>query len=164
MYWRILNMIVKDIMTSTVKTANGDTRVKDIASMMCFNKISGVPVINSEKKLIGVISEKDILKAMFPGVEEIMQNGTKTDFESIEADYKGIMDMQASDLMTQTVASVTPEMPLLKAASMMCVKKIRRIPVTNADNTLIGIISIGDVHKAIFQGSLLQEPQLAKAI
>ena len=48
--------------------------------------------------------------------------------------------------MTQTVSA---DMPLLKAASIMCVKKIRRIPVTDTNNKLVGIISIGDVHKAI---------------
>jgi len=149
-------MIVKDIMNTSVKTANKDTLIKDIASTMCFNKISGVPVIDKEENLIGVLSEKDILKAMFPDVEQIMQEGAKTDFESIEGDYKNLLDKNVGELMTQTVASVQPDMPLLKAASMMCVKKIRRIPVTDEYNKLIGIISIGDVHKAIFQESLLK--------
>ncbi len=149
-------MIVKDIMTSSVKTATGNTLIKDIASMMCFNKISGVPVIDDTNTLIGILSEKDILKAMFPDVAQIMQEGAKPDFESIEADYTNLLDKCASDLMTQTVASVTPNMPLLKAASLMCVKNIRRIPVTDDGNKLVGIISIGDVHKAIFQENLLK--------
>jgi CBS domain-containing protein len=149
-------MIVKDIMTTAVKTATPDTLVKDIASIMCFNKISGMPVVDADEKLIGVLSEKDILKAMFPDVEQFMQEGAKPDFESIEADYKMLLDKKAKDLMTQTVASVSADMPLLKAASMMCVKKIRRIPVTDSSNKLIGIISIGDVHKAIFQDCLMK--------
>jgi predicted transcriptional regulator len=45
-------------------------------------------------------------------------------------------------------------MPCLKAASLMCLKKVRRIPVTE-DGKLVGIISIGDVHKAIFQQHLV---------
>ncbi len=143
-------------MNSSVKTAKADTLIKDIASIMCFNKISGVPVIDDEGQLIGVLSEKDILKAMFPGVDQIMLEGARADFESIEADYKAVLGKKAGDLMTQTVASVTPDMPLLKAASMMCVRKIRRIPVTDKNNLLIGIISIGDVHKAIFQENLLK--------
>ena len=149
-------MIVKDIMNSSVKTAQGDTLIKDIASIMCLNKISGVPVIDDDNKLVGILSEKDILKAMFPDVEQIMQEGAKADFESIEGDYKSLLEKKVADLMTQTVASVPPDMPLLKAASMMCVKKIRRIPVTDEMNRLVGIISIGDVHKAIFQENLLK--------
>ncbi len=143
-------------MCTAVKTATANTLIKDIASTMCFNKISGVPVVDDENKLIGVLSEKDILKAMFPDVEQFMHEGAKPDFESIEADYKTLLSKKAADLMTQTVASVDPQMPLLKAASMMCVKKIRRIPVTDENNKLIGIISIGDVHKAIFQENLLK--------
>jgi len=150
------NMIVKDIMNSSVKTAKTDTPIKDIASTMCFNKISGVPVVYDNNKLVGVLSEKDILRAMFPAVEDIMLEGAKTDFESIEDDYRNVLDKKAGDLMTQAVASVTPDMPLLKAASLMCVKKIRRIPVTGDNHQLVGIISIGDVHKAIFQESLLK--------
>jgi len=149
-------MIVKDIMNSSVKTAKADTPIKEIASIMCFNKISGVPVVDDNNKLVGVLSEKDILRAMFPDVEQIMLEGAKTDFESIEDDYRNVLDKKAGDLMTQAVASVTPDMPLLKAASLMCVKKIRRIPVTGENNQLVGIISIGDVHKAIFQESLLK--------
>jgi len=148
-------MIVKDIMNTTVKTAEADTLIKDIASIMCLNKISGVPVVDSNNKLIGVLSEKDILVAMFPDVRQVMHEGAKPDFESIEFDYKGLLNKKVGDLMTQTVASVTPDMPLLKAASMMCVKQIRRIPVTDDSNSLVGIISIGDVHKAIFQENLL---------
>ena len=150
-------MIVKDIMNTSVKTARNDTLIKDIASVMCLNKISGVPVIDNSSKLIGVLSEKDILRAMFPDVAQIMQEGSKPDFESIEADYTGLLDKKAADLMTQTVASVTPDMPLLKAATLMCVKNIRRIPVTDKNNKLVGIISIGDVHKAIFQENLLKK-------
>ncbi len=150
-------MIVKDIMNQTVKTATADTLVKDIASMMCLNKISGVPVVDSDNNLVGVLSEKDILKAMFPDVAQVMQEGAKPDFEAIETDYTNILDKKAGDLMTQAVASVTPDMPVLKAASMMCVKNIRRIPVTDNNNKLVGIISIGDVHKAIFQENLLNQ-------
>ena len=149
-------MIVKDIMNQAVKTANSDTLIKDIASVMCLNKISGVPVVDDDNALVGVLSEKDILKVMFPDVTRVMEDGVKPNFESMEADYKSILDKKAGDLMTQAVASVTPDMPLLKAASMMCLKNIRRIPVTDDDKKLVGIISIGDVHKAIFQESLLK--------
>ena len=149
-------MVVKDIMNLSVKTANTFTLIKDIASLMCLNEISGVPVIDDAGILTGILSEKDILKAMFPDVDQIMNGGLKHAYESIESDYRDVLHKTAGDLMTQTVASVSPDMPLLKAVSMMCVKKIRRIPVTDNNNKLIGIISIGDVHKAIFQESLLK--------
>lgn len=149
-------MVVNDIINRTVKTAHKSTSVKDIASMMCLNKISGVPVVDDENTLVGILSEKDILQAMFPDVTQAMEEGIRADFESIEADYRDIMHKNASDLMTHTVATVTPDMPLLKAVSLMCIKKIRRIPVTDINNKLLGIISIGDVHKALFKENLLE--------
>jgi len=154
-------MIVKDIMNTSVKSATVDTSIKDIASIMCFNKISGVPVLDGENKLIGVLSEKDILRNMFPDVKTLMEQDSVPDLEAIELDYKDLLHKKVGDIMTQTVASVTPEMPLLKAASLMCSKQIRRIPVTDANNVLVGIISIGDVHKAIFQENLLSEKERA---
>lgn len=149
-------MVVKDIMNHAVKTARTDTSIKDIASIMCLNKISGVPVVDDNGALTGVLSEKDILKAMFPDVAQIIEGGLKHNYELIESDYRDVLYKKAGELMTQTVSSVTPDMPLLKAVSMMCVKNIRRIPVTDENNILVGIISIGDVHKAIFQENLLK--------
>jgi CBS domain-containing protein len=150
-------MIVKDIMNTAVKTAKSDTLIKDIASVMCLNKISGLPVVGEGNSLEGILSEKDILRVMFPDVKQIMEEGNKVNYDSITADYTNVLEKKAGDLMTQAVASVTPDMPLLKAASMMCVKNIRRIPVTDKSNKLVGIVSIGDVHKAIFQESLLNK-------
>jgi len=147
-------MIVKDIMTTAVKAAKPDTSIKEIASIMCFNKISGVPVVDENEKLVGVLSEKDILHCMFPEIEEVMSEGGMPDYEKLEGNYQNIMNKKVSDLMTSTVATVNADIPVLKAASMMWLKKIRRIPVIEGDK-LVGIISIGDVHKAIFQNSLV---------
>lgn len=148
-------MIVKDIMTTVVKTARPDTAVKEIASLMCFNKISGVPVVNEDDHLVGILSEKDILHCMFPDIGEVMsEGGGARDFEKLEGNYQDAMNKKVSDLMTTTVAAVSGDIPVLKAASMMWLKKIRRIPVTEGEK-LIGIISMGDVHKAIFQENLV---------
>lgn len=148
-------MIVKDIMTTVVKTARPDTAVKEIASLMCFNKISGVPVVDENEHLVGILSEKDILHCMFPDIGEVMsEGGSARNFEKLESNYQDAMNKKVSDLMTTTVAAVSADIPVLKAASMMWLKKIRRIPVTEGDK-LIGIISMGDVHKAIFQENLV---------
>ena len=74
-------------------------------------------------------------------------------FEDMEQGYTGALQLKVGDIMTTTVLSVTGDMSIMKAASLMCVRKIRRIPVTQGTK-LVGIVSIGDVHKAIFQQSL----------
>ena len=146
-------MKVSEIMTTGVKTAKADTPVKEIANTMCFNKISGLPIVDDNDEIIGIVSEKDLLTKMFPDMATIAAEG-RPDFEDMEKDYSDTLQLVASDIMTKAVSSVSPDMPIMKAASMMCLNKIRRIPVAE-NNKIIGIISIGDVHKAIFQNSLL---------
>ena len=147
-------MQVKDTMCTDVKTCKADTPIKDIATIMCFNKISGLPVVDGDNNVIGIISEKDILCSMFPDMKELVESGAKANFEEMEKDYGSILSKTVDDLMTRVVASVSPDMPILRAASMMWLRKIRRIPVTE-NNKLVGILSMGDVHKSVFQDSLL---------
>ena len=146
-------MKVSEIMTTGVKTGKADTPVKEIANTMFFNKISGLPIVDDDNKIIGIVSEKDLLTKMFPDMATIAAEG-RPDFEAMEKEYADTLELVASDIMTRIVSTVSPDMPIMKAASMMCVNKICRIPVAE-DDKLVGIISIGDVHKAIFQNSLL---------
>lgn len=149
-------MLVQDIMTKTVKTASPDTSVRDVAMVMCFNKISGLPVIDKAGQIVGMISEKDILWGMFPSLHESIRVPSVPDFEALEKEYKDIVNQRVSDLMTAKVFTVTPDMPVLRAATIMFRNRIRRIPVADDSGRLVGIISVGDVHKAIFQHNLDQ--------
>lgn len=145
-------MKVSDIMTSSVRTARADTPVKEIANTMCFHKISGLPIVDENDAIIGIVSEKDLLTRMFPDMKTIAEEG-RPNFEEMEKGYSDTLKLVASDIMTTPVSSVTSDMPIMKAASLMCLKNIRRIPVADS-NKIVGIVSIGDVHKAIFQSSL----------
>lgn len=145
-------MLVSEIMTKGVKTANEDTSVRVIANVMCLNNISGLPIIDSDNNIVGIVSEKDLLRKMFPDMQEIADEG-RPDFEDMEKKYADALDLTAKDIMTSPVSSVTSDMPIMKAASLMCINTIRRIPVVD-DGKVVGIVSIGDVHKAIFQNTL----------
>ncbi len=145
-------MIVQNIMSTNVKTVTADQPVKDIALMMIMDHISGAPVVDADNKLVGIISEKDILQHMFPKLEDIMSD-THFDFENMETNYKDTMNVKIGEIMTVAVDSIDLDMPCLKAASVMWLKKYRRIPVTQNDK-LVGIISIGDVHRAIFKSCM----------
>jgi len=145
-------MQVKEIMTVSPKTVSPDTLIKDVAMMMLIENISGAPVVDSEDNIVGIISEKDVLIHMFPTLDELM-NQTRPDFEELENNYQSTMTLMAEELMTKNVATVSSDMPCLKAASIMWMRKIRRIPVAD-DGKLVGIISIGDVHRAIFKNSI----------
>lgn len=145
-------MQVKEIMTANPKVVTPGMPIKDVATMMLIERISGAPVVDEKGHIVGIISEKDILIHMFPSLDELM-NESKPDFEEMENNYQSTMPLTVKELMTSNVSTVTSDMPCLKAASIMWLRKIRRIPV--ADNgKLVGIISIGDVHRAIFKNSI----------
>jgi len=160
-------MLVKEIMNTNIRTASPDSSISEVAMTMCFNKISGMPVVDDDNAVVGIISEKDILRAMYPNVDEYMGNGMDTgrvNFEELESEYRDLINLSVSDLMTKHVYTVSPQEPILRAVSVMCVNMIRRIPVAK-DGKLVGIISMGDVHKAIFQKNInsnLQQDMMAK--
>lgn len=145
-------MLVKDIMITHVKTTTADRSIREVAIQMCFNKISGMPVVDEQNNIVGIVSEKDILQGMYPQVEDFFQSA-RFDFEDMEAEYNDIINKKVHDVMTPGVFTISPDMPVLRGLAIMFTKKIRRIPVA-VDGKLIGIISIGDVHKAIFQKHL----------
>lgn len=155
-------MLVKDIMTTAVKTTAPDAGVGETATVMCFNKISGLPVTDKDNNIVGVISEKDVLRAMYPDMEEYMQD-RPVNLEKLEYEYRDVLHMKVERLMSKKVVTVSPEAPVLKAVSVMCAHRIRRIPVA-IDNKLVGIISMGDVHKAIFQKNLMDNEQKARGV
>jgi len=147
-------MLVRDIMTTDVKSVKPDTPVKDVAMLMCLQNISGAPVVDDEHNIVGIISEKDVLQHMFPDIAELMAEGRKPDFEAMEKEYRGTMEKKVHELMTTKPETVAQNIPCLKAASIMWLRRFRRIPVAE-NGKLVGIVSLGDVHKALFRASLL---------
>ena len=82
-----------------------------------------------------------------------MTQGGTFDFEDMEANYSQVVNLNVSDLMTTGVIGVTEDMPVLKATSLMVRHRFRRIPVVDGDK-LLGMMSLGDVHKAIFKKAI----------
>jgi CBS domain-containing protein len=144
-------MNVGEIMNTGVKTVELNEPVASVARIMALKRISGVPVTD-RGRLVGILSEKDILRAMYPSYKEFTDSPLECmDFEEMERRYCQLKDMRAGSLMTRKVAWVTPGTPILKAASMMILRKVRRLPVVDDDGSIVGIVSQGDVHRAIFE-------------
>jgi CBS domain-containing protein len=148
-------MIVSEIMSKDITTVSKDTSLMEVASLMCLYRYSGIPVIENNE-LIGLIAEKDVLAELFPSLEDAMHNMSTIDFDAKIKEYASLMSKSVSALMTQNLKTVSPDMPILKAAVIMANNRFRRIPVTEGKK-LVGMLSLGDVHKAIFHKSL-QKP------
>lgn len=145
-------MNVEDIMTTNLRTVTSDKKLGEVVSLMCIYRYSGIPVVD-DGKLTGMVSESDILGKMFPKMEDLMAGMSVVDFDAQMEQYSDVVHITVKDVMTSVVVSVKPDMHILQAASIMVGRKFRRIPVA-VDGKLLGMLSMGDVHKAIYQSTL----------
>lgn len=145
-------MLVKDVMSRTVRSVDPDTSMLEVSSLMCLYRFSGLPVVDGGK-LVGFVAEKDVLDRLFPSIEEFMEGTAAMKLDDMQGQYKDLVKLKAADLMARNVITVSPDMHALRAAAVMVRNRFRRIPVAEGD-TLIGMLSLGDIHKAIFHSSI----------
>lgn len=146
-------MYVSEIMSRSVRSVTPDTKLLEVASLMCLYRFSGLPVVEGDQ-LVGIIAEKDVLHRLFPTLEDLIGEGMRSvDLDSMMGQYKGVMTLRAADLMVRNPVTVSPDMHILRAATVMARNKFRRIPVAEGDK-LVGMVSLGDIHKAIFQANI----------
>ncbi|MES9846724.1 MAG: CBS domain-containing protein [Candidatus Sedimenticola sp. 6PFRAG5] len=148
-------MRVRDVMHPGVYTAKESDPIRSVAETLSRKRISGLPVVDEDNYLVGVISEKDILKALLPGYTQYLENPVQAlDFQAMERSYGGVLQKSVSELMSHTVFSVCIDEPVMKAAAQMDLHSIRRIPVVDGERKLAGIVSLSDIHQAIFTREL----------
>jgi len=143
-------MQVHEVMSRAIRSVGPDAKVMEVASIMCLYRIPGIPVVADDGELMGIIAERDVLHGLFPKLDNLMEEGMgNVDLNRQIAKYKDVLALSVSDLMTRNPITVTPDMHVLRAASVMVRNHFRRIPVAH-DGMLVGMLSLGDLHKAIF--------------
>jgi len=125
-------MKVEDIMTTNVRTVSSDKKLGEVVSLMCIYRYSGIPVVD-DGKLVGTVSESDVLGKMFPKLEDLMSGMSNVDYDAQMDQYSDVVGITVRDVMSPVVISVKPDMHILQAASMMVGRKFRRIPVAVGD-------------------------------
>jgi CBS domain-containing protein len=136
-----------EIMTSTIHSVRPSDPLRKVVGLLCKNRISGVPVVDGKGRLVGLISERDVLEAMYPDRPELRQRRAGT--PGAPGDRE-IASIASSEIMVGEVITAAPDTDILRLASLMAVNKIRRIPIVE-DGRLVGIVSQGDVYRAIFE-------------
>lgn len=144
-------MLVSEIMTRSPRTVTPTTKLRAVASIMCLYRIPALPVIDESGILVGNVSEFDLLKNLLPTMEDIVAGNAVLEVERMASNYSASMDRLVKDIMNNKPISVSPDQHILKATAKMTSHRFRRIPVTDEDNKLVGVMSLGDVHKAIFE-------------
>lgn len=141
-------MLVRDVMTTHVHTVPEESTFKEMVSLLTKHKISGVPVVNENKKVIGIISEKDLLNALFPSQKQFYQDIKYfSNFENEESEIRGkAAKLKAKDLMTRNVVSIKPDDHILRACSLFLTHNIRRLIVVK-DDKLVGIVTTNNIYR-----------------
>ena len=144
-------MNVSDIMHADVDFVTPSTSVLDAVKLIFKSKHTGLPVAKGkEKKLVGFITDQDILSQCFPSMKEYMEDVVHArTFDAMEEKVKEIMKMTVKDLMNRHVTYVKKNTPLLNAESMMKVKDIARLPVVDGKGHLIGILTKREIFRAL---------------
>lgn len=140
-------MLVRDLMIKPVFTIRETVTFEQIVKLLAKKKVSGISVINKKGKLIGVISEKDLLHCLFPSQKKFYKDIEYfRNFERIEHEAEGIMKLKAKKIMTKDVITVEPDRHVLVACSLMAIHNIRRLPVVEKGK-LVGIVTMGSLYK-----------------
>ena len=135
---------VKDVMTTRVVWVKKSAPFREMARALRDNRVSAFPVLDDEGKVIGVVSEADLLTKEALGGEHDGLPGIVTDLLH-HKDLVKARGITAGDLMTSPPVTAGPEDTVEHAARLMYTRKVKRIPVVDADGHLAGILSRADV-------------------
>ena len=139
-------MQVKDIMQKDVISLSPDTNALEALKTILGRHISGLPVMDNEKGLCGMFTEKEILKVILPGYIEQLGKLIYTGYDKTIKKMQELKELTVKDVMRKEVITVGPEISLAEIARLMLTKKVRRIPVIE-NRKVIGIIAREDVAK-----------------
>lgn len=142
-----------DIMTRDVITVTPSTGVKELARIFTENSISGAPVLNAVGKVIGVVTESDLIdqnkKVHIPTVISILDSFIYLESpDKLEQEMRKIAGATVADIFTADIVTVTEETPVDELATIMSEQSMHTLPVVR-NGELVGVIGKRDIIKTI---------------
>ena len=136
-----MSVTVRDVMTTDVVAVRADTSFKDMARMLGMSPVAAFPVVNQAGRVIGVVSEADML------VKEADQADHPGLFGGLRRrrEHEKAAGVTAADLMTSRPVTIGPGEPVQRAAFLMYDHGFKRLPVVDEAGHLIGIVSRAEV-------------------
>ena len=143
-------------MTADVLSVSADTGLKAAARLMVERHISGLPVVDEERKLVGIITEADFVKQEAGRTEHRYRRLLDALFGERETRPTG---ETVGDAMTRQPRVVDADAPIAEAAREMTERGIKRLPVVDIEGHLVGIISRADIMRAFARsdGSIVEQ-------
>ena len=139
-----------DVMTRDIVAAPPEVTVQDIARVMINHRISGIPIIDQDRRLVGIVTEGDLLRRVEIGTERRRSRWSEwfSPNSQLAADYIEAHARRVADIMTREVTSVDESATLAEITDLMETKRIKRLPVVH-EGKLVGIVSRADLMKAL---------------
>jgi len=143
-------MQVSEVMTTGVKAVKKEDNLRKVVTGMIQRHCGSVPVVDDAGTLVGIVTLRDVLLPLYPNYGEyIHDNVHGRDFEEMQEGYPKMLGMNVGEVMTANPFTISPDEPVLKAASYMGLKNLRHIPVAD-DGKLVGVVTISDINQALF--------------
>lgn len=148
-------MYIKDIMTTNVITVKEGDTVEKCANLLSTHHLSGLPVLDDEGNVNGIITEGDLIRRASrmqgPAFLEILGGIIYLDNPNNFLDQvKKSMGNFAINVMSEDVVTVSPDKEIEDAATLLVRKKIKRLPVLSNSGELVGIVSRKDIMNHLF--------------
>jgi CBS-domain-containing membrane protein len=143
-------MNASDVMTAGVITIGPDADVKTAARTMLEKGISALPVIDKNGKLIGIISEGDLIRRTEAGTEAKASWWLRllSDNETLASRFVKAHGMRVADVMSRDVITATPDTPLAEIARLLEKNRIKRVPIMK-DGKPVGVVSRANLLQAL---------------
>jgi CBS domain-containing protein len=139
---------VRDVMTSTVVVVEGSAPFKEVVRRMQEHRVSALPVVDSEGRLVGLVSAGDLILKEDPLLDSEVR---LLEGRHRRSDRQKAAGRIASELMTSPVVTIGPEASLGEAARLMHRNMIKRLPVTELDGRILGIVSRANLLKVFLR-------------
>lgn len=149
-------MIVSEIMAKDVVTVTPDTPYREIWKRFFSRHIHTLPVVDSKKKLVGVITREDLLRPLYPKYQDVFEYlETSKDFEAMEEKVSELENFLARDLMSSNVIFTRADTLIMRVLSRMIVRNVDQLPVLSDEDKVVGVVTKGDIFYTLFRTRLL---------
>lgn len=148
-------MRVRAFMSTQVVTATPDTPIQEVWNIIFKKHIHGLPIVAKKMKLLGLVSEEDLLTRLFPDYNDVIPDFTAgeewdDEDEEIKLKLEKLQHRTAENVMNRHVYFARPDTHIMRALSRMIIRKVRQLPVLDHEDTLVGMISKGDIFDELF--------------
>lgn len=148
---------VKDFLTRDLTSVSPETPLKEVAEILSWRGLSGVPVVNEKNEVIAFISEKDIITSIFPEQVKI-ENPDLIRIDNLSqliTKLTAVGEATVKDYMNENIICATENMPIADVAGIMLKKGIKRLPVLR-DKKLVGVVDRANLTRTLIEEGVLE--------